>query len=50
MLWGRLRSALLRLPRYEDPQFRAYLRRYQWLALLHGKRRAAELMASGGHS
>jgi glycosyltransferase involved in cell wall biosynthesis len=50
MLWGWLRSALLRLPRYEDPQFRAYLRRYQWLALLHGKRRAAELMASGGHS
>lgn len=50
MLWGWLRSALLRLPRYEDPQFRAYLRRYQWLALRHGKRRAAELMAAGARS
>ena len=50
MLWGWLRSALLRLPRYEDPQFRAYLRRYQRLALWHGKQRAAELMASGVRS
>jgi len=50
MLWGWLRSALLRLPRYEDPQFRAYLRRYQWLALWHGKQRAGELMASGVRS
>jgi biofilm PGA synthesis N-glycosyltransferase PgaC len=47
MLWGWVRSALQRKPRYEDPEFRAFLRRYQRRALLLGKRRAvAELDAA----
>jgi hypothetical protein len=42
MLWGYLRSALRRLPRYENPEFRRFLRRYQRRALVVGKRRAIE--------
>lgn len=42
MLWGWLKSALLGKPRFDDPQFRHFLRRYQWRALLVGKRRAIE--------
>ena len=44
MLWGWLKSALQRMPRYDDPEFRRFLRRYQRRALLVGKRRAAEEM------
>ncbi|HEY8708449.1 MAG TPA: glycosyltransferase family A protein [Burkholderiaceae bacterium] len=40
MLWGWLKSALQRKPRYGDAQFRRFLRRYQWRALLVGKKRA----------
>ena len=40
MLWGWLRSALRRDPRYPDLAFRRFLRRYQWRALVLGKRRA----------
>jgi poly-beta-1,6-N-acetyl-D-glucosamine synthase len=40
MLWGYLRSALKRSPRYEDKEFRRFLRRYQWGCLLKGKGRA----------
>jgi len=39
-LWGFVRSAMLRLPRLDDPEFRRYLRRYQHMALVVGKRRA----------
>jgi hypothetical protein len=39
-LWGYLSSAWNRVPRYEDLAFRRFLRRYQRLALLVGKRRA----------
>jgi len=50
MVWGWLRSALQRAPRYGDANFRRTLRRYQWRALLVGKARAiAELEAAGGH-
>ena len=45
MIWGWLRSALRRLPRYEEPGFRAFLRRYQRRALLVGKKRATEELA-----
>ncbi len=48
MLWGWLKSALQRKPRYEDPQFRRFLRRYQRRALLVGKRRAIEEIERGG--
>jgi hypothetical protein len=40
MLWGYLRSALQRKDRYGDPQFRRFLRRYQWACLFQGKTRA----------
>ncbi|MBL8328607.1 MAG: glycosyltransferase family 2 protein [Rubrivivax sp.] len=40
MLWGWISSAWRGAPRYEEPGFRPFLRRWQWLALLKGKRRA----------
>jgi biofilm PGA synthesis N-glycosyltransferase PgaC len=42
MLWGWLKGALQRKPRYEDVAFRKFLRRYQWRALWVGKKRALE--------
>ena len=42
MLWGWLKSALQRKPRYQDPAFRAFLRRYHRRVLLLGKKRALE--------
>lgn len=40
MLWGWLTCALQRKPRFENPQFRRFLRDYQRRVLLTGKRRA----------
>lgn len=40
MLWGYASSAARRVPRYEDAEFRRFLRRYQHLALRVGKRAA----------
>lgn len=37
MLWGYLSSALKRAPRYDEPGFRRFLRRYQHLCLVMGK-------------
>jgi hypothetical protein len=42
MLWGWVRSTLRGLPRYDDLTFRQFLRRYQWRALIVGKKRAIE--------
>jgi biofilm PGA synthesis N-glycosyltransferase PgaC len=42
MLSGYVTSALQGKPRYEDAAFRKFLRRYQWRALLVGKKRALE--------
>jgi len=42
MIWGWLLSALQRKPRYDNPDFRKFLRRYQLRSLLVGKRRAVE--------
>lgn len=42
MLWGWIRSALKGMPRYDEPGFRAFLRRYQWRALVVGKARAIQ--------
>jgi glycosyltransferase involved in cell wall biosynthesis len=42
ILWGWLHSALQRKPRYDDLEFRKFLRSYQWRSLLVGKRRAIE--------
>ncbi|HWP09866.1 MAG TPA: glycosyltransferase family 2 protein [Polyangiaceae bacterium] len=40
MWMGYVRSMLAQTPRYDDPEFRAFLRRWQWESLLMGKRRA----------
>ncbi len=42
MLWGWVKSALLSKPRYNNAEFRMFLRRYQMRALLVGKKRAIE--------
>ncbi len=42
IFWGWARSALQSKPRYRDPAFREFLRRYQWRALWVGKNRAIE--------
>jgi glycosyltransferase involved in cell wall biosynthesis len=42
MVWGYLKSALQRRPRYGDAAFRRFLRHYQWICLLHGKKPATE--------
>lgn len=42
ILWGWIRSALLGKPRYNDLEFRRFLRRYQMRALLIGKKKAIE--------
>ena len=41
-LWGWISSALKRSPRYQNPEFREFLRRYQMRSLIIGKARAAE--------
>jgi poly-beta-1,6-N-acetyl-D-glucosamine synthase len=45
MLWGWLKAALQRKPRFENPEFRRYLRRYHSRVLLTGKRHAAATVA-----
>jgi poly-beta-1,6-N-acetyl-D-glucosamine synthase len=42
MLWGYLGSWLKRLPRYDDPEFRRFLRSYQHACLRMGKRAATD--------
>jgi poly-beta-1,6-N-acetyl-D-glucosamine synthase len=37
MLWGYAHSAWRRLPRYDDPEFRRFVRRYQYACLWRGK-------------
>lgn len=44
MLWGYFRSAVGGQPRYDDAEFRRFLRRYQRDCLLRGKRRATEAL------
>lgn len=40
MVWGYFRSALTGKKRYDDLEFRRFLRAYQWSCLLRGKKRA----------
>ena len=42
ILWGWIGAALRSKPRYDNPEFRKFLRRYQRRALLVGKKRAAQ--------
>ena len=46
IIWGWLKSAAERKPRYNNLEFRRFLRRYQWRVLLIGKRRAVAELAS----
>ncbi len=47
MLWGWIKAALQRKPRYENPAFRRFLRQYQWRSLLMGKEKALQAMERG---
>jgi hypothetical protein len=40
MWWGYVKSMLTQQPRLDDPKFRAFVRRFQWSCLLHGKSKA----------
>jgi poly-beta-1,6-N-acetyl-D-glucosamine synthase len=42
MLWGWVKSAVQGKPRYVDPEFRRFLRKYQMRSLLVGKKQAIE--------
>ena len=44
MWWGYVASMLTRQPRYDDRQFRVFLRRYQWRCLVLGKAKATKLL------
>jgi hypothetical protein len=46
MLWGFASSAIKRAPRYEDTEFRRFLRRYQRLSLVIGKSAAAKRLSA----
>ena len=47
MWWGYVRSLLKRMPRYDDLEFRQFLRRYQLRCLLSGKKTATEKVHAG---
>jgi hypothetical protein len=47
MLWGYFRSMAARRPRLEDPEFRRFLRRYQWACLTRGKAQATRSVGRG---
>jgi hypothetical protein len=44
MLWGYLSSALSGARRFDDPEFRRFLRNYQWRCLLRGKQQATRAL------
>jgi len=44
VVWGWLKSALQGKPRYDDPDFRKFLRKYQWNVLFRGKERVLREM------
>lgn len=48
MWWGYVRGMLMRERRYDDLEFRRFLRRYQRTCMLRGKRRAVERFESAG--
>lgn len=50
VLWGWIASALKGMPRYDNPEFRAFLRRYQWRSLLVGKQRATRELSTEKHA
>ena len=40
MWWGYIKSWLSQQERLDDPEFRKFLKKYQWMCLLHGKSKA----------
>jgi len=42
MWWGFVESMLKSKPRFDDAEFRSFLRRYQWECLIYGKRAATD--------
>jgi hypothetical protein len=42
MMWGYLNSWFNRVPKFDDEQLSAFIRRYQWACLLKGKKRATD--------
>ena len=50
MWWGYVRSLLSRRRRYPDPEFRRFLRRYQWACLFRGKRKATMALDRQGEA
>jgi glycosyltransferase involved in cell wall biosynthesis len=48
MLWGYLSSKLRGAPRYDDPEFRQFLRRYQHTSILLGKAAATRKLNTEG--
>ena len=50
MVWGYFWSWLQRKPRYDNREFRRFLRRWQWRALVVGKKRAVEEVLQTPHA
>lgn len=50
MGWGYLKSMLQRAPRYEDEEFRQFLRRYHWRCLVLGKAEATRRLNAAQES
>jgi hypothetical protein len=50
MLWGYVSSAARGAKRYDDPEFRRFLRQYQSSALIHGKREAVRRLNTAQES
>ena len=51
ILWGWIKSALMGKPRYNNKEFRRFLRSYQWRALIFGKKKAIEeIYRQQGHA
>jgi hypothetical protein len=48
IMWGWLKSAALGKARYENPQFRKFLRHYQMRVLVVGKKRAVNEVTAAG--
>jgi hypothetical protein len=44
IVWGYFKAMIMQHPRYDDPEFRKFLRDYQRSCLIKGKRRATELL------
>ena len=46
MMWGYLKSWFTRVPRFEDKELSAFIRKYQWACLLKGKKKATDELNS----